>query len=167
MPGIGLEHDRGDRCRALEPDHVVEVLQRPLAHSCSSVLGVERRAVEVRPEEVHDTAVAVVVGPAPRVAGQVDRRVGAAVVAAVAREHLVAPGVQPGHPDGVLDGVGAAVGEEDLVQVAGCALGDQPGGLGARVVGVLRRDRAQPGGLLLDRGDDLRVLVADVGVDQL
>jgi hypothetical protein len=27
--------------------------------------------------------------------------------------------VQPGHADRVLDGVGAAVGEEDLVQVAG------------------------------------------------
>ncbi len=79
----------------------------------------------------------------------------------------MAAGVQPGHPDGVLDGLGAAVGEEDLVQVARGSLGDQPCRLGAGVDGVLRGDRAELGGLLLDGGDDLGVLVADVGEDQL
>ena len=94
-------------------------------------------------------------------------RCGAAVVAAVGRRAPCAAGVQAGHPDRVLVRLGAAVGEEHPVQVAGVQLGDQAGGLGARVVGVLRGDRAELCRLLLDRRDDLRVLVADVGVDQL
>ncbi len=65
--------------------------------------GVEVRAVQERPEEVDDAGVAVVVGPAPRVAGEVDRGVGAAVVRAVAGEHLVAAGVQTRHAHRVLD----------------------------------------------------------------
>ena len=65
------------------------------------------------------------------------------MVRAVGGEHLGAAGVQPGHPDGVLDGLGAAVGEEDLVQVAGGALGDQPGRLGARLDGEAGRERAR------------------------
>ena len=49
---------------------------------------VEGAAVEERAEEVHRAGRAVVVGPAARVAGDVDREVGAAVVRAVGREHL-------------------------------------------------------------------------------
>ena len=89
------------------------------------------------------------------------------MVAAVGREHLVPAGVQPRHADGVLVGVGAAVGEEDVVEVAGGVRGDQPGGLGAGAVGERRGDGAEVGGLLLDRRDDARVLVAEVGEDQL
>ncbi len=40
------------------------------------------------------------------------------MVRAVRGEHLRTAGVQPGHARGVLDGLGATVGEEDLVQVA-------------------------------------------------
>ena len=89
------------------------------------------------------------------------------MVGAVGGEHLVPAGVEPGHADGVLGGLGAAVGEEDHVQVAGGELGDEAGGLAAGLVGVERRDRAQAAGLLLDRGDQLGVLVADVEVDEL
>ena len=85
------------------------------SHSCSSDSRPERRAVGVRAEEVHDAGGAAVVGPAPRVAGHLDRGGRVAVVAAVGREHLVPAGVQPGHPHRVLDRVGAAVGEEHLV----------------------------------------------------
>ena len=92
---------------------------------------------------------------------------GRAVVAAVGGEHLVPAGVQPGHPDRVLVRLGAAVGEEHLVQVARRQLGDQPGRLAALVVGERRRDGAQRRRLLLDRGDQPRVLVADVDVHQL
>ena len=90
-----------------------------------------------------------------------------AVVAAVGGEHLVAAGVHARQAHRVLDRLGAAVGEEHHVEVAGRELGDQPRRLAAHVVGEARRDRAQPAGLLLDRRDELRVLVADVDVDQL
>ena len=85
------------------------------------------------------------------------------MVGAVPGEHLVAAGVQSRHPHRVFVGVGAAVGEEDLVQVAGSSLCDEPCRLRASVVGVLRGDGAELGRLLLDGRDDLRVLVADVG----
>ncbi len=162
----GLQHDRGDRRRSLEADHVFEVRECSLG-----LLGlggrVEMRAVEERAEEVHDAAVAVVVGPAPRVTGQVDRGVRAAVVRAVPAQHLVPAGMQTRHAERVLVGVGTAVGEEDLVQLAGGALRDQSRGLGAGVVRVLGSDRAQRGGLGLDGCHHTRVLVTDVGVDQL
>ena len=49
----------------------------------------------------------------------------------------------------------------------GASSADQPGGLAAGVVGVDRGDRAELVGLLLDRRDQLGVLVADVDVDEL
>ena len=92
---------------------------------------------------------------------------GRTVVAAVGGEHLVAAGVQARHPHGVLGGLGAAVGEEHPVQRAGGQAGDESRCLGTGLVGEARRDGALPGRGLLDRGDELRVLVADVDVDQL
>ena len=139
---------------------------RARSDSSASEVGPERGAVRVRAEEVH-VAVGVLVGPAAGVAGRGHRGAGVAVVAAVEAEHLVLAGVDASHPDRVLVGVGAAVGEEDLVEAGRGQLGDALGGLAADVVGVLRRDRRELGGLLLDRGDDLRVLVTDVDVDQL
>ncbi len=161
-----LEEDRRDRLRALGLDGAAQVGERALA---LLLLGrrVELRAVEERPEEVHGTGGRGVVGEAARVAGQVDRGLGAAVIAAVGRQHLEAPGLQPRHAYGVLVGVGAAVGEEHLREAVGRDLADQLRGLGPLLVGHGRRDRAQPVGLLLDRGDHARVLVADVGEDQL
>ena len=67
----------------------------------------------------------------------------------------------------MLVGVGAAVGEEDLVQIARGVLGDEPSRFRTGRVGVLGSDRAELGRLLLHRGDDSRVLMTDVGVDQL
>ncbi|SKY24552.1 Uncharacterised protein [Mycobacteroides abscessus subsp. abscessus] len=87
------------------------------------------RAVQERPEEVHDACVAVVVGPASWIARQVHRGVGAAVIRAVARQYFSTTRVQAGHANRVLVGVGAAVGEEDLIQLTGSALGDEPCGL--------------------------------------
>ena len=164
--GDRLQDDRGDRRRPLVGDQALEVIQGPLAFLLL-VLGVERRAVQERSVEVHHTSAGVVAGNAAGVAGQVDRGLGAAVVRAVPGEHLAAAGVQTGHPDRMLDGVGAGVGEEHMVQIARGALGDQPGGLGPRVVDELRGDGAQLGRLLGDRGDHLGVLMADVGEDQL
>ena len=162
----GLQDDGGDRARALELDDLTQVLQRALA-LLGLGAGVERRAVEERAEEVHGAGRAQVVGPAPGVAGGVDRGVGTAVVAAIGRQHLVAAGVLAGHPDRVLDRLGPAVGEEDLAHVVRCPLDDQPGRFAPGRVGVLRGNRGQELGLLLDRRHDLRMLVPDVDVDQL
>ena len=48
-----------------------------------------------------------------------------------------------------------------------CALGDESGCLGTGLVGEGRRDGALAGRGLLDRRDELGVLVADVDVDEL
>ena len=82
-----------------------------------------RHAV-VRVEHVHDAGHARLGAPAPRIAGQRHRAVRAAVVRAVAREDLVPAGVGARDLDRVLVGVGAAVGEEEHVDVAGRELGE-------------------------------------------
>src|SRR4029079_2362986 len=63
------------------------------------------------------------VGPAAWVAREGHRPEGGAVVGAVPSEDLVPAGVVAGELDGVLDRVGAAEVEEDLVEVAGQDLG--------------------------------------------
>ena len=162
----GLEDECGDIAGPFEGDHVFEVGQRPLR-----LLGLGRR-VEVRPirvggHEVNDALSGVVVGEPARITGDVDGQLRAAVVAAVGREHLRPACVQTGHPDRVLVGVGSPVREEHVVEVARGAFGDESGRFGAGVVDVLRRDGAQLAGLLLDRRDHTRVLMADIGVHQL
>jgi len=89
------------------------------------------------------------------------------MVGTVARDDLVAAGERARHLDGVLVGLGAAIGEEAHLQVAGRHLGQQPAQRAARLVGEARRDVAQLGGLLLDRRDYAGVLVAQVAVDEL
>ena len=79
----------------------------------------------------------------------------------------MATGVQTRHANGVLCGLGSAVGEEHHVQIPGSEFGDQSRGFAARIVGKCWCDGAQLGSLLLDRGDQLRVLVTDVQVDEL
>ena len=124
--GNRLQQDRGDAVGAFGLDHPAQVLQGPRALLLRRG-GPELRAVEVGAEHV-DVAPCVLVGhPAP-VAGRDDRPAGVAVVGAVRRHDLVAPGVQTCHPDGVLVGVGAAVGEEHLVEALGRAGGDPLGG---------------------------------------
>ena len=96
-----------------------------------------------------------------------DRGAGVAVVRAVRREDLVAPGVQARHPDRVLVRVGAAVGEEHLVEARRRVVDDAPGGLAAGEVHGRRRDGGEQLGLLADRLHDGRMLVADVDVHEL
>ena len=162
----GLQDDRSDVLRALGGDGVAQVRQRALALLLLG-LGVEGAAVEVGAPEAHHPGHAGLGGPPAGLAGERDRAGGGPVIAAVGGEDLVPAGVHPGHPQRVLVGLGAAVGEEDLGQVAGGALGDHPGGLRAHVVGGGRRDGGQARGLLLDGGDHPRVLVPDVDVHQL
>src|SRR5215213_9606245 len=102
-----------------------------------------------------------------RVAGQRDRTGRRAVVRAITGDDLVAARVPAGELDRVLVRLRAAVREERHRQVAGRDLREQPPELRARLARHRRADRAEPVGLLLDRRDDLRVLVADRDVDEL
>ena len=162
----GLQHDGGDRCPPLDHDHVGQVGEGALA-LLGVVGGVEGRSVGVRAPELDDARNARLAAPSPRIAGHRDRPAGRAVIAAVRREHLVPAGVAAGHADRVLRRLGPTVGEEHLVEVARCQLGDQPSCFAARLVGVDRGDRAQLVGLFLDRRHQLGVLMADVDVDEL
>ena len=83
----------------------------------------------------HDAGHAGLGGPAARVAGGGDDLAGGAVVGAVARQDLLAAGELARQLDGVLVGLGAAVGEEDDVEVAGRQLGQLLRQAGARLVG--------------------------------
>ena len=69
--------------------------------------------------------------------------------------------------DGVLVRLGAAVREERDGQVARRHLREHPAEPRARLVRHRRADRAELVGLVLDRLDDLRMLVPDVDVDEL
>ena len=100
--------------------------------------------------------------PAARVAGGRDGQAGGAVVGAVAGQDLVAAGDLAGQLDGVLVGLGAAVGEEGDVQVAGRQLGQLAAQAGARLVGHEGVREGQPLGLGRDGVDDALVAVADV-----
>ena len=124
-------------------------------------------AVGVRVEHADEAGHARLGEPAPRVAGRRDRGRGRAVVGAVADDDLLAAGHPARELDRVLVRLGAAVREEGVVQVARHHLGDEARELGALVVREARRDRAELVGLLLDRGDELRVLVAEREVDEL
>jgi len=128
-----------------------------LEHTIALLLlagGVVHRAIEERPKEVHHARGAVVVGPASRVPGQVDRRGGRPVVAAVGREDLLATSVQTRESNGVFVRLGAAVGEEHLGRAVKGVVEDEFGRPVALGIAVLGRDRGQQLGLFGNRGDD-------------
>ena len=161
-----LEHDGRHGLRPLHHERVAQVLQRALRF-LDVVLAVELRTIGVGAPELDDTGDAGLTGPTTRITGELDRTTGGSVIAAVGGEHLVAAGVQTRHSDGVLGGLGATVGEEDHVQIAGSTLDNETSRLAARVVGVDRGDGAQAGGLFLNGRHQLGVLVTDVDVHQL
>ncbi len=163
--GHGLEDHRGDRVRALVLEDLLEVRRARADRARIRVTG--RTAVRVRIEHPNDAAHPRLVRPASRVARQDDRAVGRAVVRAVARDDLVPPGREAREPDRVLVRLRARVREERHAQVARRDLLQQATEVRARLRGHRRPDRAEAVRLLLDRRDDLRVLVADVDVDEL
>lgn len=127
----------------------------------------EKRCGTGTDPEVNRSGSAVVIRPSTRVSGHVDRSRCTAVVRAVGGQHLVSTGDLPRHSNSVFVGVCPTVREEDAIEIAGCALRNQAGGLAPHIVGVLRSDGAHPCGLFLDRRDNPRMLVPDVGVDEL
>ena len=164
-PRHRLEDHRGDGVRAFVLQDLLEV-RRAGAHGAR--IGMTGgAAVRVRVEHAHDAGDARLGGPAARVAGERDRAGRRAVVAAIARDDLVAAGVPACELDRVLVRLGAAVREERHRDVARRHLGDQARERRARLGCHRRADRAELVGLLLDRGDEPRVLVADRDVDEL
>ena len=75
--------------------------------------------------------------------------------------------VKARHADRVLDGVGAAVGEEDLGEPVGRLVEDSLGRLPTVQVRRGGADGRETPGLLADGGDDSGMLMPDVDVDQL
>ena len=124
-------------------------------------------AIRIRIEHPHDAAHTRLVRPPSRIAREHDRAVSRAMVRAVARDDLVPPGREPCELDRVLVRLRARVREERHAEIARCHLFEQPTQARARLRRHRRADRAEPVGLLLDRRDDLRVLVTDVDVDEL
>ena len=150
------------------PSYCEDLLEMGRACAHGARVGMPRgTAVRVGVEHANDSGHGGLGRPATRVAAERDRSGGRAVVRAVARDHLVAPRVPTREPDRVLVRLRAAVREERHRQVAGRDLGEQARELGALVVRHRRPDRRQLVRLLLDRGDDLRVLVPDRDVDEL
>ena len=127
----------------------------------------ERRAIQEGAEEVDRARRAGVRGPAARVAREVDRCGRRAVVRPVRREHLRSSAVHASHAHRVLDGLRPARGEEHVPEPVRGDLDDHSRRFAADVGCMGRRERAQLIGLLLDRGDDARMLVTEVGEDQL
>jgi hypothetical protein len=160
--GHRLEDEAGNRLRPLEHDDVLEIGER-VAH----VLPAAAAQAAPRVLDVHHAGRPRLRRPAPRVAGERDRGAGGAVVRAVARQDLVAAGELPRQLHGVLVGLGAAVGEEERVDVARRELRQplaqpRPRLGGHERVGVGERRR-----LLLDGADHPLVPVPDVHAHQL
>src|SRR5439155_22093102 len=105
--------------------------------------------------------------PTARIARQGDAAAGRAVVRPIARKNLLAAGVQPRHPDGVLVRLGASVGEEEDVDVAGRDRCEPGAEAGPRLSRHERVRIGEHGCLLLDGAYDALVAVTDVHAHQL
>ena len=160
----GLEDHAGDRLRPLQQDALVDRLGRVLDLGPVAVrVGDVRAAGEQRLERA----------PHVRDAGRGERAHRRAVVGELARDDLVAAGVAgelvvlAAELERGVDGLGAAGGEEDAVEVAGGELGDARGELDrlrVRVVPV--RVEAELPGLVGAGLGDVAAAVADVHAEQ-
>ena len=126
-----------------------------------------RAAIRVRVEHADDAGHPRLVRPATGIAGERDGAVRRAVVRPVAHDDLVAARVEARKSDRVLVRLRAGVREEGHTQVSGGDLREQAPEPRAGLVRHRRADGAQLVRLLLDRGDDLRVLMADRDVYEL
>ena len=113
-----FENERGNGLRAFELDDLLERRQASIGRVPAPFDAV------VRIEKMDHARHPRFVGPAPGIAGQRAGAGGRAVIRAVAREDLVASGGQPRELDRVFVRLGAAVGEEEDVDVAGRDLGE-------------------------------------------
>ena len=89
--------------------------------------------------------------PPPRLCRQVRAQEAPSVVGPPERDDVAPAGVEAGGSERGLGGLGARVGEEDLLQVARRDLAELPGGLGLGTGDVERGGVAQPSDLLAHR----------------
>ena len=157
----GLEDERRDVFRALELDDFLEIGQR-LRRGVPSAL-----QPVIRVEHMNHARNAGLGAPPPRIAGEREAAGGAAVVGAIARQNLVATGDGTDDSDRVLVRLGAAVGEEEDVDVAGRDLGQLGAQAGARFTGHERVHVGELRRLILDRLHDRRMAVTGVDAHQL
>ena len=108
-----LDDERRDRVCAFVADDVLQIRQR-------LVDGLRILAPPlVELGRAHDAGNAGLGPPAARIAGERDGAGRRPVIRAVAREHLRASCHCPRDADGILVRLGAAVGEEEVIDVAG------------------------------------------------
>ena len=139
-PRHGLEDHGGDRVCAFVLQELLEV-RCPRADWAR--IGVSRRAaIRIRVEHPHDAGNPRLGRPAAGVARERDRAPRRAVVAAVARDDLVATGHHAGELHRVLVRLGATVREERHRDVAGRHLAEQARERRARLGRHRRADRA-------------------------
>ena len=160
--GDRLDDERRDRVRPLQLDRLLEQSQCGLR-----VVDLTLRAV-VRIEHVHHAGHRrLFVRPASRVAGEHHRAVRRAVVAAIAREHLLAAGHHLRDLHRVLVRLGPGQREERLLDVAGPQPREPTAEHRPPLERLERRDVRQLLGLSCDRLGDPLVAVADVHAHQL
>ncbi len=160
-PDHGLEDERGYRLRALIEDHPLRLAQQLVDRPWPGL------APRLRVGHADHAPDAVLGCPAARVAGGRDDLARGAVIRPIARQHLPATGRLARELDGVLVGLGTAVGEEEDVDVAGRELGQLLAQPSARLVGHERIHVRELVGLGLDGIDHALVAVADVDAHQL
>ncbi len=163
--GHGLQEDRCDGLRTFVLEDLLEMRGARADRARIGVPG--RTAVRVRIEHADDAGHPRLVRPAARVARQGDSAERRAVVGAIPRDDLVSPRIQARELDRVLVGLGPRVRQERHGEVARRHLGQKASEPRSGLVRHRRPDRAEPVRLLLDRGDDLRVLMSDVDVHEL
>ena len=92
---------------------------------------------------------------------------GVAVIAAIERQNFVFTGVQTRHANRVFVCIGTAISKENLVEVSTSAIGDQLGSFRTSIVSVLRSNRGEFGGLILNCLHNFWMLETDIGKYQL
>ena len=160
-PGHRLENECRNRVRAFQLDDLFNHRQRRWRRFPPPLDPV------VRIEHVDHAGQPGFHGPSPRIAGERHAACRRAVIRAIPREYLVAPRIEPRQLDRVLIRFGAAVCEEEHVDVArrdGSELRAQSCARFGRHERVRVREHR---GLLLNRPDDALVAVADVDAHQL
>ena len=161
--GDAFEQHRGDGMRPLHLNDFLDVGNAAVFPGFGGAA--HGRAVHVRVEHPHDARHPRPHRPAARVARRAHTAHRRAVIAAVAGNDLVASSKQLRHLDGVLVGLRAAQREEALGEAG--HLGQLLAQRGPHVGGKARPGEAHGIDLILDRLQDLRMLVPDVDVDQL
>ena len=161
----GLDDHRRDVLGTLVGDDLLEV---PQVVGSSLLRGVPKAVViGARIHHPNHTGSSRLVGPAPRVTGQLHAEIGGSVVAAVPTQDLVPTRVEARHLDGILVGLGAAQREIEGVDVAWNQARQLAGETRAHLGGRVWKGIDQAIGRLLHGRHDLGMAVPDIDAHEL